>query len=301
MSRAVDADDRTDDLAADDDEDPAVSILTNGDPIRSLAELLDPIADEFRVRFDEDGLHTRAVDPANVALVNLTAHAQGFERFDVHDSMTFGLSLSAFENAVTWARKRGGDGDPVAIDVFDDPARMRVRVTRPDQGITRVTEWFGIDPDMLREDPHVPTDLTLPCRADPGVKAFNQGIKAVDSNHNHAFVTRDAETFVLGSQAGGDTTPSDDEDGRTDPEDAVMFANCAWAETDDVEPFSTVFSLDYLTDIAAAIKRGKADRLLVKWGDEFPAKFEIEHDDWGFEATYMLAPRIQKDDKEGSA
>ncbi|SNZ12121.1 proliferating cell antigen [Natronoarchaeum philippinense] len=292
MSQAVEADDRSDELDVTTDEDAAVSILTNGDPIRSLVQLLSPVAEEFRVRLDGDGLHTRAVDPANVGLIDFTAHAQGFEQFDVTEPTTFGLSLSAFKNAVSWARKRGGDGDPVAIDIYDDPARMRVRVTRPDQEITRVTEWFGVDPEKIREEPNMP-DLSLPGRADPGVKAFNQAVKAIDSNHEEAYVTRDGSTFVLGSQDGGDTTPDDDED---DPQDAVMFTNCAWDETGDGEPCSTLFSLDYLTDIAASIKRGKSDRLLVKWGDEFPAKFEVEHDDWGFEATYMLAPRIQNDE-----
>jgi proliferating cell nuclear antigen len=292
MSQAVEADDRSGELEVTTDEDAAVSILTNGDPIRSLAEILSPIAAEFRVRLDEDGLHTRTVDPANVALVDFTAPAEGFERFDVTEPTTFGLSHSAFENAVSWARKRGGDGDPVAIDVYDDPARMRVRVTRPDQGVTRVTEWFGVDPGKIRDEPNIP-DLRLPGRAKVDVKPFNQAVQAIDSNHESAFVTRDVSTFVLGSQDGGDTTPSNDEDS---PQDAVMFSDSAWNENGDGAPCSSLFSLDYLTEIAKSCKRGKADRLLVKWGDEFPARFEIEHDDWGFEATYMLSPRIQNDD-----
>lgn len=39
----------------------------------------------------------------------------------------------------------------------------------------------------------------------------------------------------------------------------------------------------------------KADRLLVKWGDEFPAEFHFEHDDWGFEGRYMVAPRLESE------
>ena len=292
MSQAVETDDRTDELTPTTDEDATVSILTHGDPIRSLAKLLTPIVNEVRVQFDEHGLHAKAVDPANVALVDLTAHAQGFENFEVQDSLTFGLNLDTFTNAVSWARKRGGDGDPVAIDVYDDPARMRVCVTREDQQMTRVTEWFGISPGSIREDPAKP-GLQYPSRATPGVKAFQDAVGALDSTHEHAFVTRDVSTFVLGSQPDGVTLPEDDESG---PQDAVRVANCAWDENGNDEPRSTPFSLDYLTDIASAIGKSKADRLTVKWGHEIPAQFETEHEEWGFETSHMLAPRIQADD-----
>lgn len=291
MSQAVSADDRSPDLQPETDDDAAVSILTNGDPIRSWAQLLAPVGGEFRVEFDQDGIHLCQVDPANVAMVELTAHAEGFPKFEVDDGFTFGLNLDRFQNAVKWARKRGGDGDPVAIDVYEDPARMQVRITRPDQQMTRFTEWFGIHPASIRESPDIP-DLDLPNRAQPGVTPLRDGVKAVKTNHHQAYVTRDGATFIIGSQEGGETMPSGD-----DPEDAIKFPNCAWDDRDDesAEGFSSLFSLDYLEDIATALHKAKADRLTIDWGEEFPTKIHFEHEEWGFEGQYLLAPRIQED------
>lgn len=292
MSQAVAADDRTPDLQPETDDEAAVSILTNGDPIRSWAQLLAPIGDEFRVEFDQDGIHLRQEDAAKVAMVDLTAHAEGFPKFEIDDGFTFGLNLERFQNAVKWARKRGGDGDPVAIDVYEDPARMQVRITRPDQQMKRFTEWFAIAPESIRGESDIP-DLDLPNRATPGVTPLREGIKAL-SSHDHAHVTRDGGTFILGSQEGGETMPADVDD---DPQDAIKFPNCAWDDRDDesVEAFSSLFSLDYLEDMATALHKAKADRLTIEWGEQFPTKIHFEHEEWGFEGQYLLAPRITED------
>jgi proliferating cell nuclear antigen len=292
---SVTQDDGADDLQPEADDEAAVSILTNGDPIRSWTRLPTAIVDEATVRFDADGIHVRAVDPANVAMVEATAHADGFDRFDVDGEVLFGMNFDQFRSAVSWARKRGDDGDPVAIDVFEDPARMRVAVTRPDQGMKRISEWFGIDPDQIRPRPDVP-ELDLPNRADPDPAALNDAVDAIADHHNHAYVTRDGATFVLASQAGGDTRPAE----QGDREEAVFLPNTAWDVRDDGDAgaCSSIFSLDYLTDIATGLDTSKADRVTVNWGDEFPTKLRFEHEEWGFEGQFLLAPRRKPGDED---
>ena len=72
-------------------------------------------------------------------------------------------------------------------------------------------------------------------------------------------------------------------------------------DEDAAEADSSVFSLDYLTDMADALATGKADRVTVKWGEEYPARFAFEYEDWGFSGHYMVAPRIQSGDDEEAA
>lgn len=287
---AVSADETGDDLTPDADDEAVVSLLTNGDPIRSFARLPAALVDECRLTVDDDGIHITAVDPANVGLIDVTAHAEGFDRFDVDGELTFGLNVDRFQSAIKWARKRGDDGDPVAIDLFEDPARIRVAVTRPDQGMKRISEWFGIDPESIRNEPDIP-DLNIPNRADPDPSALLDAVEAIDDNHGHAYVTRDEETFILASKDGGDTTPEDDD---RDQEDAVFFPNTAWDERDDGEAgeCSSYFSTDYLIDAATGLKQSKADRVTVAWGDEYPTKLHFEHEEWGFSGKYMIAPRL---------
>jgi len=295
MSQAVEPDDR-EDIEPETDDDAAVSILTNGDPLRSWVELPDAIVDECRLRIDGDGVHVITKDPANVGMLETTFRAEGFRGFDGPDSeIRFGLNLDRFTSAISWARKRGENGDPVSIDLFEDPARMRVSVTRTDQRMKRVSEWFGIDPDIIRKGPDTP-DLDSPGRADPDPSNLVDAVEAVDDHRDYVYITRDSDTFVLASQESGDTKldPDDDADAEAGA-GAVYMPETAWSEGDG-EATSSLFSLDYLTDMVAAIKKSKADRLTVHWGDQYPVELHFDHEDWGITSQFVLAPRIEGDD-----
>jgi proliferating cell nuclear antigen len=296
MSKTADVEDGEPDLGTDRDEDPIADILTHGDPIRSLTEHLTAIVDETKVRLDDDGLHVSHVDPANVCMLDVTAPAAGFERFEVTEETSIGLNLDTFETAIQWARKgRGdGDGDPVTIEVYDDPTRIRVSVTRPDRGMKRFSEWFGLDPETLREEPNIP-ELDLRNRADPSPKGLKAGVQSLDENHRYALVTREAESFVLSSQEGYETDLDPDDD--VGVADTVYYGDTAWSASDGTgESDVSLFSLDYLKDVTKALDSSKADRVTVCWGNEFPVQFRFENEDWGHEGVWMLAPRIQKEE-----
>jgi len=283
VSKSIEADDAESELETATSEQAAVEIVTRGDPIRSFAHLLTPVVDECRLRADEDGLHVTAVDRANVLQIGVTAYAEGFRKFETDGEHVFGLDLNRFRRAIEWARKTGGDGgDPVKLDLFTDPDRIRVGVTRPDQGVKRTSEWFTLDPDSLRPAPD-PVDFDLPCVATPDVRPFRDGIQAFEPDH--AAVAYDGGTLVL--QA-GEAVP-----GEHTAEERVMFPNVARNNDGDGSAPSSLFSTDYLADVAGGLKRSKADHLTVRWGEEFPTELEFEHQDWGFDGKYVLAPRIE--------
>jgi proliferating cell nuclear antigen len=286
MSKAVEADDGESDLEPATTDEAAVEIVTRGDPIRSFRHLLSPVVDECELRVDEDGLHVQAVDAANVLQIGVTAYAEGFRKFETDGEHTFGLNLDRFRRAIEWARKTGGDGgDPVKLDLFTDPDRIRVGVTRPDQGVKRTSEWFALDTDTLRPAPDL-ADFDLPCIATPDVRPFRDGVAAFEPDY--AAVAYDDETLVLQT---GEADPDEDT-----AEERVMFPNVARNEAGDGSEPSSQFSLDYLESVADALKRSKADHLAVEWGEEFPTELQFKHEEWGFEGKYVLAPRIQEAD-----
>jgi proliferating cell nuclear antigen len=286
MSKAVETDDGENELEPSTSDGAAAEIVTRGDPIRSFHRLLAPVVDECRLRVDEDGLHITAVDPANVLQIDVTAYAEGFRKFETDGERVLGLNLDRFRKAVEWARKTGGDGgDPVKVDVLPDPDRIRVGVTRPDQGVKRTSEWFALDPDSLRPAPD-PAEFDLPCVASPDVRPFRDGVAAFEPDY--AAMAYDDGTLVL--QAG----EADPDEGTA--EERVMFPNVARNEAGDGSEPSSLFSLDYLESVADALKRSKADHLAVEWGEEFPTELQFKHEEWGFEGKFVLAPRIQETD-----
>ena len=293
MSKALDGEPA--DLSPTLADDALATIKTHGDPIRSWVRLLTPVVGEAKLRIDEDGLHVTAVDPANVFIVDLEAPAAGFEAFETSGEHVVGLNLARFQDAVKWARKRGDDGDPVAIEILDDPSRMRVTITREDQQMQRVSEWFNIDTKSIREEPNIPS-LDLYNRATPGVRALRDGVQAMDEQHEKACLTRDGTDFLLAGSPEGHVSLGEDDE----PADTITCAATAWDSRDEdaAEADSSVFSLDYLTDMADALATGKADRVTVKWGEDYPARFAFEHEDWGFSGHFMIAPRITGETEE---
>lgn len=292
VSSAVVEDDREDDLEQQPASDAVVSFTTAGDPLRSFLRYPAALVDECVARFDSDGLHIEAVDALNVGMVDVTFPAEGFGRYGApEETEEFGINLQRLRKTLRWARKGRGsaDGDPVVVDLFE--RRIRVRIVREDTRMTRRSEWFSLDPDSIRARPSMP-DLVLPNRARPTVGAFGDAVGAIKSRHSHIRVTRDGETFVVESQK--DADPDDDT-----TTDRVTMLGCAWSTRDDGdEAASSLFSIDYLSDMVDALDAAKADDVTVKWADEFPTQIHFMNEDWGHEGQFMLAPRISGEEDE---
>lgn len=290
MSDAPTTDTTGEDLAAS-AETAAVSIISSGTPLRCLTRLPTALVDEARVTFDVDGISLAAVDPPNVSMIHLEAHAAGFESYQLCDedaSHTVGVNLDRLQSALGFARMRG-DGDPISVDLFTDPDRLRVTVTRPDQGLQRREEWFCLDPESIREKPNNP-DLDLPCYADPDVAGFRDAVHAFGPDH--AELRNDGQGGLVLS-AGLDENQHDEGEQR------VIFPNSVWADDEhelDEVAASSLFSLDYLDSVSSALKKSRADRLTVNWGDEFPVRLAFEYEEWGYEGEFAIAPRIGSGD-----
>jgi len=293
MSEALDGEPA--DLSPTLADDALATIKTHGDPIRSWAKLATTVVTEGKLRIDQDGLHLTAVDPANVFLIDLHAPAEGFEEFETDGEHVIGVNFDRFASTINWARKRGGDGDPVALDFLDDPGRIRATITRENQQMQRVSEWFTINPDKVRAEPNIPA-LDLHNHATPGVRALRDGVQAMDEQHDSAHFTRDGTDFLLAGSPEGHVSPGEDDE----PADTITCAATAWDSRDEdaAEADSSLFALEFLDDMADALATGKADRVTVKWGEEVPARFAFEHEDWGFSGHFMIAPRIGGETEE---
>ena len=290
MSKAVQQDDGERELGFDAPAEADATIVTSADPLRSLLELPQALVEECRVHLEDDGLKIRAVDPANVGLVSLSVPASSFETYAVADSLTIGLPLDTLAKSVRFARKR--QDDPVRVDVFPEGERARLRAAalRPNQRMRRVSEFYTINPDSLRQEPDVP-DIELPNMAAPDVDALGDAIAELERLNEYVWFSRDGETFIIGSQPIGESQL--DEDHAV--VDSVTFPEAAWSETGEDTARGSMFSIDYLADAIGALDAAKADRVTLSFGDELPTRIRGEWVEWGFTATFMVAPRTTGD------
>lgn len=297
--------------------DPAFQFNTRATPIRLFFRVVDVLVDEAKVKVGKaptaewnkskelDGIHVSAVDPANVAMVSVTMPKDGggFDKWDVPlDNQPYhvlGVNNSTMFKNLKYGRMAGkgvdGDGDPIAVRYGDDLRRLETVITRPNQRSQRVTAWNLIDPDSIRQEPDVP-DLSGRLNNVghfESTRALKDAVGELSSHSDHVRVRADPDADgAFQFHADGDGLFRSDFVRFTDGHEVVD------GDTDEARAESSLFSMDYLKDMAKALHAAKMDKVVVRWGDEYPAIFQFFNEDYGIRGVFMLAPRVQTDEDD---
>ena len=242
-----------------------VSASTLQDALDSVSVLVD----ECKIRLNEEELSIRAVDPANVGMVDLTLEAAAFESYEA-DGGVIGVNLARLGDIAGMA----SSGDLVHLELDEETRKLHIEV----DGLSYTLAL--IDPDSIRQEPDIP-ELDLPAEIVLEGAQLNRGVKAADmvSDHIRLRVDESEESFYI--EAEGDT---DDVDLKLTREDLIAFSP---------GPADSLFSLDYLKDMNKAIPADA--EVTVELGEEFPVKLHYGFGEGLGQVTFMLAPRIQSD------
>ncbi|PSP89526.1 DNA polymerase sliding clamp [Halobacteriales archaeon QS_4_69_34] len=245
--------------------DAIVSAQTLGTALDSVGVLVE----ECKINLNEDGLAIRAVDPANVGMVDLELSAEAFESYEA-DGGVIGVNLSRLEDIAGMAES----GQLVHLELDEETRKLHTRIDGLEYTLAL------IDPDSIRQEPDIP-DLDLPARIVVEGRDINRAVTAADmvSDHIALGVDEGDEQFYVDAE--GDT---DDVHLELDREDLIDLA---------VGPAHSLFSLDYLKDMNRAIP-GDAE-VVIELGEEFPVKLHFDVAEGHGAVTFMLAPRIQSD------
>lgn len=268
----------------------SASISTSGRVIRPALEAPSALVDEAQVHFDNDGLHVTQVDPSNVAMCELHVRADAFENYtlDATDELLVGVNITALTRNLSHARLGKRTDDPVELDF--DTTRTIIEVSRDYDSATvhYADEQLNIDPDAIRDEPDLP-DLDQSATAEVGITAFVDATKHFDAGNDHVNFRVHDRDFVMTGHANSDDSP-------VDWSSAAEFEDTASVGDDpDHENVPAKYSMDYLLDIAKALKSMKVDEMTIRWGTEYPAMIDFERtvdDEVLYDGTFMLAPRI---------
>jgi len=243
--------------------------IVSASTLRDALDSVSVLVDECKIRLNEDELAIRAVDPANVGMVDLTLEAAAFESYEA-DGGVIGVNLNRLEDIAGMANT----GDLIQLELDEETRKLHIHI----EGLSYTLAL--IDPDSIRQEPDIP-DLDLPAEIVLEGAQIDRGITAADmvSDHIRLRVDEAEEAFFI--EAEGDT---DDVDLRLDREDLIDLQ---------AGPADSLFSLDYLKDMNKAIPKDAEVR--VELGEEFPVKLHYEFGEGMGQVTYMLAPRIQSE------
>ena len=243
--------------------------IVSASTLRDALDSVSVLVDECKIRLNEDDLSIRAVDPANVGMVDLTLDAASFESYEA-DGGVIGVNLSKLEDFVGMANS----DQLVELELDEETRKVQIRI----DGLTSTLAL--IDPDSSRQEPDIP-DLDLPATIVAEGNQLSRGIKAADMVSDHVRLRVDDEEEAFHIPAQGDT---DDVDFQLDADDLIDLTSGT---------ADSLFSLDYLKDMNKAIP--KDAEVTMELGEEFPVKLHYRIAEGQGNVTYMLAPRIQSD------
>jgi len=278
-----------------------VTLETSGDLIRRIDALTSCLVDECKVRLNQnDGLSVRAVDPANVGMFSFEVPPSAFETFDLdYDAVTVGLPRKRLSSIARYARKGGNSnddhGDPVTLAYDEETRRFYVHVERDD--LDRYSSFAAIDPDSIRQEPDLPA-LDLDYEASLSPKLLRDVTRTLtEDDYDHVQVAAED----LSNGVSGDTTAGVRLYGSGDTREDVFRpeATATFVGDGKASEVASLYSLDYLRDMAKGIHAAKPDTLKVEFGDEFPVRINFSDSTFGLSGTMMLAPRIRSDGDDG--
>ncbi|SEW18269.1 DNA polymerase sliding clamp [Halobacterium jilantaiense] len=243
--------------------------IVSADTLKETLDSVSVLVDECKIHLDEDGLSIRAVDPANVGMVDLDLAAAAFESYEA-DGGLIGVNLSRLEDIAGMADA----GQLVQLELDEETRKLHIQIDGLEYTLAL------IDPDSIRQEPDIP-DLDLPAHVVIEGRDIDRAVTAADMVSDHIALGVDAADELFYVDAEGDTDDVHLELTR----DQLIDLESGAAHS--------LFSLDYLKDMNKAIP--KDAEVELELGDEYPVKMHFDIAEAQGQVTYMLAPRIQSD------
>ncbi|MBX8633651.1 MAG: proliferating cell nuclear antigen (pcna) [Thermoplasmata archaeon] len=233
--------------------------------LKQIVDVISTLVDEAKFNVDADGISLKAVDPAHVAMVEMSLGKQAFEEFAGEDT-ELGIDLEKLREILKLAHS----GDIVKMEHNEDKNQLIVK-------IGDVTRRMSLVDTAGMSDPKVP-NIDLPTTIKLKAEELNYGIRASESVSDHIALVADDDYFEMSSE--GD---SDSVDFRLPKEKLITLESKGKVRS--------LFPLDYFSNMAKAISGGS--EVKINLGNNYPVKLEFEIAGGSGHVKYLLAPRVE--------
>lgn len=241
----------------------------DADVFRESVDAIAALVTECRLHATEQGLRTRTVDTANVAMISLELEKDVFESYQATSS-EMGIDIMKMKNILSMM----GKGDKVRLQLAEESRKLEVSFQSYQYSITL------LDTNTIRKDPNAPT-IELPGKVVLSGAALSTAIKAASVVSDKIALGIDPEKGIFYMEAEGDTDHIRLELGG----DKLISLVPVQARS--------LFSLDYLKDMGKTMS--KAEKVEISLGIDHPVEFTFDIADGKGHVMYLLAPRIEAD------
>ncbi len=242
-----------------------IDAIVGGEVIKTATKAIVSLVSEARFHFKEEGLHSRAVDPANVAMVIVDIPRESFEVYKVDEEKTVGVDVNRVYDILKAVKKK----DLVEIKI-EDESHMKIKFGSVEYMVAL------IDPSAIRKEPKIP-ELDLPAKIVLDAGEFKKAIQAADKISDHVVFRSDETGFYI--EAEGDIDKITFHMGEME---LIEFNR---------ESARSMFSVEYLKEFVKIASSG--DILTIYLGNNYPVRLVFDVADGRLKVEYILAPRIE--------
>jgi len=258
--------------------DGVVETIVRAEVFQHLLDQMGSIVDESILHIGSDGIRTRAVEPANVAMCEVDLDSAAFEHVP-SGSFVAGMDLRKLDDYMG-----GASGDDLVSLAFDPETRqLKLKHTNKEFNVAL------INPDDMRSEPDFP-EQEFNGEFTVHAGEFVDAVNTADLVSDHVALRSDPDAKRLTVRGEGDI---DDVEVHFGPEEEVEFAGA----TDFPEAVKSLYSIDYLTsDLGLFSPIPNGVDVHCRFGEEWPIRADYEIPDAeGSEVQFWLAPRIQSE------
>ncbi|MEM0141114.1 MAG: DNA polymerase sliding clamp [Thermoplasmatales archaeon] len=243
-----------------------LQIKVDAKTIREFFNLILTLVQEARVDFKPDGISSKVMDPARVAMISLEIKRDAFQEFNIDGEDSLGLDIEKMRN---FLRLTGPDE---IIDIKFDGKRISMKVGNLAASIPMIDPSTLTTPKIPTIEPQdkIVTDLSLLLK---GIKAA-EGISEVVT-----FSMKNDEVRIFAK-------------GETDSETTEMTVPKSQAkEYIYSADAKSSFALEYLTKFLRALE--STDEISISLGNDYPLRMEAPILNGKGKVTFLIAPRIE--------
>lgn len=235
--------------------------------LKELIDVVSTLVDEVKLNVGKTGIAVKAVDPAHVAMVDLSLGKDAFEEYKGNES-ELGIDINKIREVLRLARS----GEIISMDHDEDKNRLVISVGN-------IVRRMSLVDTAGMSDPKVP-NLELPAKLAVRTEELRRGIRASESVSDHIALISSPDGFEMISE--GDT----DSVNLKLPKDLLEEIDCK-------ETVRSLFPLDYFSNMIKAVS--SAEAITMYLGNDYPVRMEFKIADGKGEVKYLLAPRIESE------
>lgn len=236
--------------------------------LKEVVEVISTLVDEAKFNINKDGIVVKAVDPAHVAMVELTLGSKAFEEYKASE-IELGIDVDKLKDVLRWVEH---PTDSILMEYDKSKNKFVVMV-----GNAKRTMPLVDTSNMT--DTKVP-NLNLPVKIVAKIRDITNTIKASDKVSDHIAIQASPDGLNMTARSGEDILE-------------VTLNKETLESIDCKENTKSLFALDLFSKMIRAT--GSSEKITLNLGNDFPIRMEFDIAEGNGHVKYLLAPRIESE------